>query len=122
MPFNYLVYENAIDIFLCNKDLVAFVEDSDGLRTGQAVNCTTVVVINRNTEVVFGQYLFHQPVGTVALKTIVGSIEGDIMGVSPSVADTFIQFKHLIFKMTFQVIWYHTQHPLLKNDTLSKMK
>ncbi len=90
MPFNYLVCENAIDILLSNKDLVAFVEDSNGLRTGQAISSTTVVVIDHNTEVVFGQHLFHQPVGTVALKTIVGSIKGDIMGVSPTVADTFI--------------------------------
>lgn len=32
-----LVYENAINTILCEKDLVAFVEDSDGLRTGQAI-------------------------------------------------------------------------------------
>lgn len=90
MPLNYLVCKNAFDILLGHKNLVAFVEDSDGLRTGQAISCTTVVVINHNTEVVFGQYLFHQPVGTVALKTIVGSIKGDVMGVSPTVADTLI--------------------------------
>lgn len=89
VPFSYLVCENAIDIFLCNKDLVAFVEDSNGLRTGQTIRCTTVVVVNHNTEVVFGQDLFNQPVGAIALKTIVGSIEGDIMGVSPTIADTF---------------------------------
>lgn len=90
---NYLVCENAIDILLCNKDPVAVVEDHDGLWTGQAIGGTTVVVINHNTEVVFGQYLFHQPVGTVALKTIVCSIEGDIMGVSPTIADTLIRYR-----------------------------
>lgn len=88
MPFNYLIYESAIDMPLCDKDPEVLVKDSDGLRTGQAVNCTTVLVIDGNTEVVFGVDLFHQPVGTVALKTIVGSIEGDIMRVPPAVADT----------------------------------
>lgn len=85
---NYLICVNAIDLLLHYKDCVAFVEDSDGLRTGQAISRTTVVVIDHNTEVVFGHYLLHQPVGTVALKTIVCSIEGDIMGVSPTIADT----------------------------------
>lgn len=83
-----LIFKHAIYILLRYKDLVAFVEDCDGLRTGQAVSCSTVVVVNHNTEVIFGRDLFHQPVGTVALKTIVGSIECDIMGIPPPVADT----------------------------------
>ena len=37
VPFDYLICENALNILLCNKDLEAFVEDSDGLRTGQAI-------------------------------------------------------------------------------------
>lgn len=115
MPCNYLICVNAIDLLLHYKDYVAFVEDSDGLRTGQAISITTVVVINHNTEVVFGQYLLHQPVGTVALKSIVGSIECDIMGVSPTIADTFKQNVYLIFKITFQVIWVSskTYNPVL---------
>lgn len=108
MPFIYLVYESAIDFLLCNKDLVTVVEDSDGVRTWQALNFTTVVVINHHTEVVFGQDFLHQPVGTVALKFIVCSIEGDIMGVSPTVADTFIRYN--VCKMKLQVINYHKIH------------
>lgn len=101
-PLSYLICENAIDIFLCNKDLVVLVEDSNGLRTRQAIRCTTVVVINHNTEVVFGQDLFNQPVGTIALKTIVGSIEGDVMGVSPAIADTFRYTEMTFFKWHFK--------------------
>lgn len=34
LPRIYLVYEIAIDILLCNEDLVVIVEDCDGLRAG----------------------------------------------------------------------------------------
>lgn len=121
MTFNYLVYEHAIDVLLCNIDLVVIVEDSDGLRTGQTISCTTIGVIDHNTEVVFGRYLLHQPVGTVALKTVVGSIEGDIMGVSPSVADAFIQNRYCIFKMAFQVMVSYTTY-IVKKNNISKIK
>lgn len=85
---NYLVCESPIDIPLCNKDLEVIVEDCDRLWTGQVISSTTVVVIDHNAKIGFRQYLFHQPIGTVALKTIVCSIESNIMGVSPTIADT----------------------------------
>ncbi len=99
VPFNYQVHESAIDFSLCNKDLVAHVEDNDRLWAGQAIKCITVVVMDHNTKVVFGHYLFHQPVGTVSLKTIVGSIKGDVVGVSPTIADTYTQHRYYIFKI-----------------------
>lgn len=47
-------------------------------------------------------YLFHQPVGAVSLKIIVRSIKGNIMGVSPSIADTFIKHRHMLLKSAFK--------------------
>ena len=80
-----------MDVLLGNEDCVLLVVYSYRLWAGKPINCITVVVLDHNAEVMFGVNLLYEHVGTVALETIVGSIKGNIMGVSPAIADAFIQ-------------------------------
>lgn len=111
------VSNNSIRDFLCEVDLIGVVVNSDGLRAGKTIWRVTPVVINGNTEVVFGHDFFDQHIGTVSLEAIVCSIKCEIVGISPTRTDALtlvlIAAPILIINLDWRIV-------VLTNNGLSR--
>lgn len=73
---------------MSHMDLVVFIEHSDGLDAG-GVRFAAVAVTDRHAETISREDLLHQPVRALSLETVVGSIERQIVRISPSLTDAF---------------------------------
>lgn len=73
---------------LSHVDLVLVVEHSDGLNAG-GVGLSALAVTDHHAEAIPREHLLHEPIRTAALEAVVGSIERQIVRVSPAVTETF---------------------------------
>lgn len=79
-----------LDIFsvACQLDFIGFVIHNDILWAGKIIFNITIIVFNMDTDIVSWDDFLEQNISAVSLESIILSIKGFVMRVTPAVAST----------------------------------
>lgn len=86
-------------------DFIGFVIHHHILRASKIICIVTVIVLNMDTDVMFWNNFSDQYVGTVPLESVIFSVKGFVMRITPATAFTCCFRKHIeYFPSTMVVI------------------